>query len=91
MDKPTYTGTVTAILAVVFTSIVIVFYITWKLSRREIEKFAASLPGPPTVPLFGNAFDLAINPRGTVQRLKDNLLREINTGTSSEFFRMKYA
>ena len=36
----------------------VLWYIYWKLSRRQMYKMAEKLPGPPGLPLIGNALDL---------------------------------
>lgn len=36
----------------------VLWYVYWKLSRRHMYKLAEKLPGPPGLPLIGNALDL---------------------------------
>ncbi|XP_011315413.1 cytochrome P450 4C1 isoform X2 [Fopius arisanus] len=39
--------------------------------RYALVKFARSLPGPPTLPLLGNALEFAVNPEETFDRVID--------------------
>lgn len=36
----------------------VLFYAYWRISRRHLLELAEKIPGPPGVPLFGNALEL---------------------------------
>jgi len=56
-DIPQSTGS-TAVFYSLLIPAAILWFVYWRLSRRRLYALAEKLPGPPGLPLLGNALDL---------------------------------
>lgn len=59
-DNPlqTQTPSMTVFFSLLFPALIL-WYVYWKVSRRQMYKLAEKIPGPKGLPFIGNALDLA--------------------------------
>lgn len=50
-------SSMTVFFSLLFPALIL-WYVYWKLSRRHMYKLAEKIPGPPGLPIIGNALDL---------------------------------
>lgn len=50
-------GSASSVFYFLFLPAVVLAYIYWKVSRRHMLKLAEKLPGPPGLPIIGNAME----------------------------------
>lgn len=60
--QPAWTATNMFFLLVV--PALLLWYAYWRLSRRRMYELAEKLPGPPGLPIIGNALDFTGTPNG---------------------------
>ncbi|XP_072155302.1 cytochrome P450 4V2 [Bemisia tabaci] len=71
----------TAILLAVVLSVLLITYLIQRWRNRKIHKFMASVPGPVSIPLFGNAyFVLKINSDNLYDVLREQMDKYPNAG-----------
>ena len=68
-----YTSVTEVLFAAMLVSLAC-FIIVYKWQRRELEKMAEQFPGPPALPIIGNALEFLGSPEG---KSKKNRLKNI--------------
>lgn len=63
-EKTAGTFRISDVLIPLLLIIIISAFINFKWKQRNLEKAAAKIPGPPALPIIGNALELWCHPRG---------------------------